>query len=167
MNHGMNSEKTAAALRGVVARVLEDASFVFTDELDPATAFAEKPSAETPEAIAWDAMGVALTFGGAKTGAFRLWADSPFAGLLAANMLGLDMSDDCGPEKRLDALKETANIIVGNALTEIFGDTVVFELGIPQQADRALLAADSSRSDAVWLQAEGYRVLCVLAINEA
>jgi CheY-specific phosphatase CheX len=151
----MNSENILKTVRKVIARVVEEASFVFTDELGPEL----KGAAEM-----WDAQGVSLSFTGEQSGCFRIWADRAFARLLAANMLGLDMS--AGPEQEIgtDALREMTNIIVGNSLTEIFGDRAVFNLGIPEQALDSLKIPDYERTDGIWLQAEDYTLLCVVDI---
>jgi hypothetical protein len=150
-------DNRATVVRAVIARVLEDASFIFTDGIDPG---------EMPALTMADTLGVSLSFSGEKSGTFRVWADPGFAGLLATNMLGIDPAEAAAPEKRMDALKEMVNIIVGNALTELFGDTAVFNLGIPEQADPAARENDCARSDGVWLQAEGSPVLCVLELKE-
>jgi CheY-specific phosphatase CheX len=149
----MNNEQAVKTVRTVIGRVLEDASFVFTDELDESV---------RPDAASWDAAGVALTFSGDRSGVFRIWTDPPFASLLAANMLGIDTGGPAAKDKGTDALKEMVNIITGNALTEIFGDKAVFSLGIPVLADEKLKAADCGRDDAIWLSAEDYKILCVM-----
>jgi CheY-specific phosphatase CheX len=151
----MNNEQTGKTVRTVIGRVLEDASFVFTDELDEAA---------RPDAAAWDALGVALAFSGERSGVFRVWTDRPFAQLLAANMLGIDTDGPAAGEKGTDALKEMVNIIAGNALTALFGDVAVFNLGLPAPADEKIKAADCGRSDAVWLAAEDHRILCVVDV---
>jgi len=152
----MNNKELANTVRGVIVRVLEDASFVFTDELAPE----ERPPAET-----WDAEGVSIEFKGEKTGRIRLWSDKGFGAMLATNMLGIDSSDPAINEKGADALREMVNIIAGNAMTELFGDTAVYELSIPVEADVALRAADCIRSDAVWLTAEDKKIVCVVDLK--
>jgi CheY-specific phosphatase CheX len=152
----MNSANIVQTVRAVIARVLEDAAFIFSDELETAANPADAP---------WTAEGVSLKFSGERTGCFRLWADDGFANLLAENMLGLDVADEQAQEKKIDALKEMVNIIVGNSLTELFGTAAVFELGIPQRAETALRDADCGRSDAIQLQAEGNRIVCVVDLD--
>jgi CheY-specific phosphatase CheX len=152
----MNSIERTDQVRKVMARVLEDASFVFADDLPPAAQ--EGISSET-------IMGVSLAFKGERTGEFRLWADPPFAALLAANMTGIDADSPQALEKGADAMKEMMNIIAGNALTELFGTTAVFDLGIPQKADTTLFAADRTTPNGVWLMAEEHPVLLVTDIS--
>jgi hypothetical protein len=151
----MNKEQMVERIRNVVARVLEDASFVFSDELQ---------ADARPDLALWDAEGVALSFTGEKSGVFRIWTDKAFAMLLAANMLGVDTSSPTAIEKGNDALKEMVNIIVGNALTELFGEVAVFNLGIPEKAEATRQTIDCGRDDAIWLAAEEYKVLCVIDI---
>jgi hypothetical protein len=152
----MNSATIIETVRAVIARVLEDAAFIFSDELETEANPSQEP---------WTAEGVSLKFSGERSGGFRLWADDGFANLLAENMLGLDVADEQAREKKIDALKEMVNIIVGNSLTELFGTEAVFELGIPQRAESTLREADCRRSDAIQLQAEGNRIVCVVDLD--
>jgi|WetSurMetagenome_2_1015567.scaffolds.fasta_scaffold24391_2 CheY-specific phosphatase CheX len=152
----MNSNERMDLVRKVMARVLEDASFVFADDLPPAAR-----EGVSPENI----MGVSLAFSGERTGEFRLWANSSFAALLTANMTGIDADSPIVREKGADAMKEIMNIIAGNALTELFGTAAVFDLGIPHQADRALFEADRTSSSGVWLLAEEHPVLLVTDLH--
>ncbi len=152
----MNKEQIAGNLRTVVCRVLEDAVFIFAEDLDES----EKPKEE------WDAEGASISFKGEATGVFRLWVDRSFAPLLAANMLGVEPEQPGIDRKGEDALREFLNIIAGNALTAIFGDSAVFSLSIPEKADEGRKESDYSRTDGVWLSAEEHRLLCVLDIEQ-
>jgi chemotaxis protein CheY-P-specific phosphatase CheC len=148
----MDNPQKKAILRTVVTRVLEDASFVFTDDL---------PAALNAGAAPDQVQGVSLSFAGASSGSFRLWGGAAFAALLSANMTGIDAAQPEAREKGIDAMKEILNIIAGNALTELFGSVAVFNLGIPANADPAQFAMDRTRSDGVWLMAEEHPLLCV------
>jgi CheY-specific phosphatase CheX len=152
----MNNNERTDMVRKVMARVLEDASFVFADDL---------PVAAQEDVSPENIMGVSLAFNGERTGEFRLWANPPFAALLAANMTGIDADSPLAREKGADAMKEMMNIIAGNALTELFGTTVVFDLGIPLAADRALFEADRTAPSGIWLMAEEHPVLLVTEIS--
>jgi CheY-specific phosphatase CheX len=154
----MNSIERTDLVRKVMARVLEDASFVFADDLPLAA-----QEGVSPENI----MGVSLAFHGERTGEFRLWANPSFAALLTANMTGIDADSPLAREKGADALKELMNIIAGNALTELFGTTAVFDLGIPHEADKVLFEADRSAGSGVWLMAEEHPVLLVTDIQNS
>jgi CheY-specific phosphatase CheX len=151
----MLSDDRRETILSVIGSVLEDAAFIFTEAIDPA-------AGSEPAAIE----GVTLSFSGERSGVFRLWAEEGFLKLLAANMLGIEENDADARERRADALREIINIITGNVLTELFGTVAVFELGIPAQADAALREVDWTRADAIRLQAEGNRIVCVVDIKE-
>jgi CheY-specific phosphatase CheX len=153
----MDKEQVVTTMRTVVARVLEDASFVFSDDCAVDS---------RPDPAGWDAVGVSLTFGGEKSGVFRVWTDRPFAALLAANMLGVDITGPDAEKKGTDALREMVNIIAGNALTGLFGEVAVFNLGIPAPADEKLKTEDCGRTDTVWLAAEDNTIVCVVDIHD-
>jgi len=153
----MDNTTLTATVARVLSRVLEDASFVFTDDM---------PDTARTGALLEGSIGVSLTFTGERRGTFRLWGAPAFAALLAANMTGVDAESPLALEKGADAMKEILNIIVGNALTELYGTSAVFDLGIPQTAAAALLDADRRRPDAVWLMAEEYPLLCVAEVGD-
>lgn len=140
----------------VISRVLEEAAFVFTDNLD---------AQDLPDPLTWDAQGVALKFTGEESGEMRMWASKGFARCVAANMLGVSEEDESSAAKGLDALKESINIIVGNYLTAIYGEEPIFDLGLPEPVDRERLSADLSDPSAVLLAAEDYPILFVVEIT--
>lgn len=140
---------------GVISRVLEDAAFVFTDQLDVQ---------DIPDAVSWDADGVSLTFEGYRRGELHMWASDGFARIAAANMLGIDVSEEGAREKGMDALKEILNMIVGNLLSAMFGDEPVFDLAIPQKLSESVLAGDCKSSDGIWLAAEEHAVLFTIVL---
>jgi CheY-specific phosphatase CheX len=148
----MDKNTVMQSIRNVMTRVLEDASFVFTDDLPP----------DARDGVsAGEILGVSLAFKGERTGAFRLWGTPGFAALLVANMTGIDDHNPSAGEKGIDAMKEILNIIAGNALTEIYGTTAVFELGIPETTEVDRFVTDRSRDDALWLLSEEHPLLCV------
>jgi Chemotaxis phosphatase CheX len=147
-----------------ISRILGEAAFIFTDNLEQSA----KPADAT-----WDADGVSLQFFGASAprGELRMWVGKGFACYAAANMLGLDAagSDDAHDDvhddarsKGMDALKELLNMVVGNFITAVYGDTPVFELGLPKNLSHDLLEKDFANPDAVWLGAEGNPVLFIV-----
>ncbi len=75
---------------------------------------------------------VSVTFTGALDGTLVLAVGDGMLPQLAANMLGLDES---GPEasrdQQLDALKELANVICGNLLTEAWSPETSFSVSSP------------------------------------
>jgi hypothetical protein len=152
----MNHETLNRSLLTVTMSVLEDAAFVFSDEL-PGTA---RPSLDD-----WTPAGVSLSFTGEPSGVFRLWADEALLPILAANMLGLEPGSTGAREKGPDALREMVNIILGNFLTDHFGTGAVFDLGLPSPADPARAIADCRGDSGVWLQVEGSAVLAIIDVN--
>ncbi len=54
---------------------------------------------------------------------------------LAANILGIEDTDDEAMELGQDSLKEVLNVICGRVLTEIFGTEPLFDLSIPTLED--------------------------------
>ncbi len=147
---------TKDILTQTVGRILGEAAFIFTDSLDQKA---------RPAAVTWDADGVALEFTGKPSGRIRMWVSNGFACYAAANMLGTDPASEEARAKGIDALKELLNMIVGNFITAAYGDTPVFDVGLPATLSRELMAADICNADAVWLEAEGNAVLFVIDVD--
>ena len=68
---------------------------------------------------------------------------------LSANMLGVD-DQDTDREQRLDALKETINILCGNLLPALAGKEAVFDIGAPkiEGEEEGFAAPSDDASDA-------------------
>ena len=144
---------TKDILAQTVSRIFGEAAFIFTDALDEKA----KPLVEN-----WDAEGVSLNFTGKASGELRMWVGSGFARLAAANMLGIDAPSEEARQKGLDALKELINMVVGNYITAAFGDSPVFDLGLPKKLSLDQMTTDFVHPDAVWLEAEGNPLLLVI-----
>lgn len=136
--------------KSTISRILSDAAFIFTDELDDSA----KPSGDN-----WDADGVSLQFFGVPAGELHMWVSKGFACYAAANMLGLDDGSDEARKKGIDALKELLNMIVGNFITAAFGDKPVFDLGLPKDLTKEVMVRDFANANAIWLEAEGNPIL--------
>jgi len=137
------------ALSKVSVRILEEAAFLFSDDLAPA----DRPDAS------WEPIGASLHFEGSEdTGHIQVWADPAMVRSLASNMLGLDEDDPESSVHVKDALKEFLNMVLGNVLTEVWGTGPVFHLSIP-----ALLEASAWNphlaSRGLWLSVEGHPVV--------
>jgi hypothetical protein len=154
----MPEKKIDTMTSAVITRIVGDAAFMFTDPLDDNA---------HPALEGWEVIGVQLSFSGDVTGEFRFWAPASFSQSVAANMLGLDLSEGIPDGKRKDAVKELVNIIVGNFLTDMFGSGVVATLGLPCLLDQSTLPADYGSSDALWLAIEGDPILCIMRIETA
>lgn len=153
----MSETMVADTLSQVSSRILEDAAFVFTDLLDPQ---------QRPDVDSWSAEGASLEFSGEKKGVLHMWASEGFARYAAANMLGIDEDAEDAGQKGMDALKELLNMVVGNFLTDLYGEEPIFDLGLPEPLPREALAGDVASEQGVWLEAEGNAVLFTVTIED-
>ena len=153
----MPEKKIDSTTIAVISRIIGDAAFMFTDPLDSAT---------RPPLADWKALGVRLSFSGDIAGEFRLWAPPTLARGIAINMLGVDQTTQLPDEKLEDALKEIVNIIVGNFITDMYGDAVVSTLGLPSMIEQASLVEDYQNPSSMWLSVEGDPVVCFMRITE-
>lgn len=78
------------------------------------------------------AVGCRVRFSGPASGEMLLAISSAVLPELAANMLGAEDEDDVDPAHLIDALRETGNIVCGNALPAIYGSEAVFDLEAPE-----------------------------------
>lgn len=138
-----------------IGRILGEAAFIFTDVLD---------NKLKPAAAEWDGDGVSLSFTGTPSGELRMWVGSGFACITAANMLGIDTGSEEARSKGLDALKELLNMIVGNFITEAYGETPVFVLGLPTSIPSDRKEHDVDNSEAIWFEAEGNIIMFLVHI---
>ena len=101
-------------------RTLEKLAFIFA-----------MPEEEEMEPKEGETIDVAVSFNGPFSGSMMILYPSTDLTELAANMLGLDDDDEISGEHKLDALKETINIICGNILPAVGGDAAVFDIDAP------------------------------------
>ena len=110
-------------LTDVVMGVLEDLAMVFADEFDPD---------DIEAAASGQTLEVSVDFRGPKCGSLHLLVSDELPVEIAANVLGLD-EDDPDIESMLDdALKELANVTIGQCLTAMEGVEAVFDLSPPR-----------------------------------
>jgi chemotaxis protein CheY-P-specific phosphatase CheC len=103
---------------------------------------------------------VAIRFSGPFTGSMLMFYPQSDLDELAANMLGLDDDEEISGEQKLDALKETINIVCGNVLPAIGGKEAVFDIAPPQ-----IIATAADRPDvagAVKVQLELDEGMCFI-----
>lgn len=137
------------ALSKVAVRILEEAAFLFSDDLAPA----DRPD------HTWEPVGASLEYEGIEdSGHIQVWADVAMVRSLASNMLGLDEEDPESAAHVADALKELLNMVLGNVLTELWGTEPVFHLGIPTLLDDSEWSPQSA-SRGLWLSVEGHPVV--------
>ncbi len=106
---------------------------------------------------------VAIRFSGPFSGSMLVLYPQGDLDELAANMLGLDDEDEISGDQKLDALKETINIVCGNVLPAIGGKEAVFDIDAP-----VTIAEPGSRpdiTDAVKVQLELDEGMCFIYFN--
>jgi CheY-specific phosphatase CheX len=113
------NDLTPALLQDVVSRVLEDCAFMCTE-----------PS---PESTRWSApiTRATLEFSGPRSGTIEVYATRELTMAIAADMLGIEMSDPDATELADGALGEITNVIAGALVARMFGTDCLVELGIP------------------------------------
>lgn len=156
----MNRDEINEITLQVVGRVLEETAYLFTDEID---------ESEVPDIANWEAEGVKLHFtehNGVRLGAVHLWVSKGFASLAASNMLGVDEDDALAAEKGMDALREILNVVLGNLLTEIYGEDPVFDITLPTDLSSDHITEDINADYSVWLEAEDNPVYFVFKPEE-
>ena len=114
------SERIKAILTRESVRTLEKLAFIFATPEDEEI---------TPEA--GETVDVAIRFSGPFSGCMLILYPRGDLDELAANMLGLDDEDNISRAQKLDALKETVNIVCGNVLPAISGKEAVFDIASP------------------------------------
>lgn len=115
----MQSQKTPA-LKTVFSDVLADLAFMCADDQE----------AEPTNNEQW--LATSIDYNGPMTGALRLVCTRAFAVQLAANLLGIDASDDSARQESDDAVRELTNILCGQFVTAVHGSEDVFNLTIPE-----------------------------------
>jgi chemotaxis protein CheY-P-specific phosphatase CheC len=118
---GQLHQLTDIQLAEVVARMLEEAAFIFAE---PATGVSLPEELVTSE----------LSFDGPMSGLLLLAGTPDLAIELAANMLGLEANDAETQQRSEDAIGEMLNIISGALLEGWFGSEAVCVLGSPSVA---------------------------------
>lgn len=129
----------------IFPKMLEDTAFLFSDEPGSSLAFEDVP------------VGVGIAYTGPEKGELRVWAQPSFMRTLAANMLGVEESDPNVETRRMDALGELLNIVLGHCLTERFGEEEPMMMGLPRRVEERELADDLHAG--YWLSVEGEPLL--------
>ncbi len=156
----MNKDEVKQIALEVVGRVLEETAYVFTDEIE---------NEAIPNRDDWIVDGVKLFYkeeDGDRSGAVHLWVPNGFASYAASNMLGLDEDDEKAVAKGMDALRELLNVILGNLLTEVYGDDPIFDITLPTALSNKNLIRDYDAEFGVWLEAEDNPVYFVFYPEE-
>jgi len=117
----MMNKEDRKILRDVCFSVFEQLAFMFGDELDE----------DDMEINADTFLRASMGFKGEMQGTVSIVVPETISTTLAANILGLDETQEVYKETAVDALKELLNTIVGRLMTEIFGEDAVVDLTIP------------------------------------
>ena len=113
-------EDVLGAIRSVAGQVLEDMTFLFTEEFDGG------------EPLEADLVAAELEFKAEKSGRIRVVADCGLCREMAANMLGTDPDDPESDEKCRDALGEYVNVIGGILMEHLFPGASDHSIGVPK-----------------------------------
>ena len=159
----MSTTVSLDAFRDVTASVLEEASFVFTEEVDEA-------NFNTDNVIE-----AKLVYHGpeesGESGEMALAASSDFSIALAANLLGIEEDDPTAMEKGKDAICELINMICGAVLAEWFGADGKGKIGLPSSQILPKEEYEKNRSQALdrgmFLSDEGERIDFTLYPNRS
>ncbi|MCB0311490.1 MAG: chemotaxis protein CheX [Bdellovibrionales bacterium] len=112
---------TRETIEKVTTRILEDWAMMMVEPLPNVNSAFNQ---EEPYLLA------TVKFKGVMSGTYHILCQEGFLDNLAGNLLGFDEHADS--EERNDALREMANVLCGNLLTECYGDDTVFDLSLPE-----------------------------------
>jgi len=73
-----------------------------------------------------------MTFSGEISGSMALVVPEEMCPEIAANVLGMDQDSEMALERADDSLKEILNVTCGQVLTSLAGETLVFDLSVPE-----------------------------------
>lgn len=129
-------DQSTKMVKKIFSDVLSSLAFMFTEEEDGGAAW-PGPS--------W--MECSIGYRGTVSGTLRMRCTRRFATQLAANLLGIDDSDENADSSAEDAVKEFMNIVCGQFVTAMFGTEEVFDLTIPEVEERAAMPDTAKGSD--------------------
>jgi CheY-specific phosphatase CheX len=115
------NDKIDNKISKIAAETLDKLAFMFASPYDPEDSIQEDPD-----------KGVSASFNGPFSGTLAMKVSEKLLSEIAGNMLGVDDEDEIAPDDKIDALKETINVICGNILPAIGGKQAVFNIGAPE-----------------------------------
>ena len=80
-------------------------------------------------------------------------------------MLGADDESGLTTGNLVDALKEILNMVLGNVLTEVYGNEPVFDLDLPQLLPAKTISTSTANSFRLWFSAEGEPIMFLVEIE--
>ena len=111
-------------------------------------------------------VGATLSFHGSSKGSFYLLLPATMVAGITANFLGIE-EEEINEEQKMDAVKESLNMIGGNILS-LFDKEGVFQLGIPELIEENDLAEDKLgglKGDAILIETEENRLAAGIIIE--
>lgn len=114
--------KVRKAIEEVTTMILEDWGMMM---VDPASSSTQDVFCENENFLV-----SMVQFKGIVKGQYNILCQKEFASILAKNVLGLD--EEPAEQDQQDALREMANVLCGNMLTECYGTEAIFDLTPPQ-----------------------------------
>lgn len=112
---------------------------------------------------------IGITFQGPVSGKLFITFPDTLSLMIAASMLGIEENDPDLQKKRIDAIKEILNIICGNLLIKLYGESVVFRIGSPyliENIEIELREGDYTEMLRTKLMVDEHPVTCVMLIQE-
>jgi len=109
-----------------------------------------------------------LFFSGVSSGEIIIMAPAELCMELSANMLGEDIDPACPKEKYMDALKEMLNIMAGQLLTSLYGETEVFNMTAPEveELSKEEFFAFIANNEYALAVSDEYPIISVLNLNK-
>ena len=151
----MSTPAIKTSIATVTARILEDWGMMMVD-----------PLPVSPEVFQGSdkIMMATISFKGVVDGSYKVMCQQAFAEQLARNLLGSDES--ATESEQHDALREMANVLCGNLLTECYGNDTIFDLSAPSVSteDVASVAPQIS-SRTVCYSADGQPVVVNFSLS--
>jgi chemotaxis protein CheY-P-specific phosphatase CheC len=118
----------AHPLRLTAEKILTEWAHMLVDEVRPSP---ELFTSDSNIYLAW------ADLKGVIDGSVSILAQDSFLTALAANLLGVDPDEVPSEAEKTDALREMANVIAGNFLTEAYGTDTIFDVIQPQVSEVA------------------------------
>lgn len=119
----MKDRRLEETLHAVTSRVLEQTAFMFPEpaEINDGFSFGE-----------CEMINATVKFDGEENGMISLIIPYELCRELSSNMLGEDIDKTDSDEREMDAAREVVNMIAGQVLTDLYGETAVFNLRPPE-----------------------------------
>ena len=115
------ADEARAVMAEVLCEVLVSFAFAFSDPVEPQDCLQ----------LNEPALHATMDVSGHMRAAVGLAAPAALCAEFAANVLGVDKTDEAAEAYAADALQELLNVTCGRFLTSLYGEEPVFDLGPP------------------------------------